>query len=199
MNIHLVRHLTQSVQMLGPLWSQSTFCFETSNGVLVRSRNAKKDYLQQMSWKYCMKFSLRKTTTHEKNISAGGNTKIHIKTEHLHIFTDHGIPQSVYTHITIREKKYKSTMSKKISTIDYFVQFLDETIGAIQYYFTSAHELYAVVELFTVVKCVDHLIEIEASSTYYAKNINEIDQKLIYMNINSKKIVTKIPNRYEKT
>lgn len=60
MNVHLLKHIAESVRYLGPLWHQSTFCFETFNGILVHSRASTKDYLQQLAWKYCMNVTLRK-------------------------------------------------------------------------------------------------------------------------------------------
>lgn len=41
MNLHLCRHVAESVRNLGPLWAQSAFGFETNNGVLVRTNKAK--------------------------------------------------------------------------------------------------------------------------------------------------------------
>lgn len=58
MNLHLLRHIANSVRHLGPLWSQSTFGFETNNGILVHSRQAKNKYLHQLSWKYAMQIGL---------------------------------------------------------------------------------------------------------------------------------------------
>lgn len=42
MNIHLLKHIANSVRNLGPLWAQSAFSFETNNGVIVRANQAKK-------------------------------------------------------------------------------------------------------------------------------------------------------------
>lgn len=46
MNVHLLNHISESVRQSGPLWSQSAFSFESNNGELVRSNNAKLNILR---------------------------------------------------------------------------------------------------------------------------------------------------------
>lgn len=60
MNLHLIRHIANSVLQLGPLWAQPKFTFETNNGVLAKPNHAKKDFLQSLSWKYVMKSKLER-------------------------------------------------------------------------------------------------------------------------------------------
>lgn len=43
MNLHLLRHITRQVENLGPLWSQSAFCFEACNGLVTKSNTSTKD------------------------------------------------------------------------------------------------------------------------------------------------------------
>lgn len=54
MNIHLLKHLADSVRSLGPLWCHSADSFERNNGVLLRKVNGTTDVLQQVSSKYCL-------------------------------------------------------------------------------------------------------------------------------------------------
>lgn len=39
MNIHLLRHMANAVERLGPLWCQSTYAFEAKNGIIMRANN----------------------------------------------------------------------------------------------------------------------------------------------------------------
>lgn len=111
MNVHLLRHISNSVRHVGPLWCQSTFGFETNNGNLVHSRNSKKDILHQITWKYCMKFDMtKKAIDNDSNVTAGGRTKMA------------SFPNGVFAHIAFRGKKFTSKISKNVSTIDFFFE-----------------------------------------------------------------------------
>lgn len=58
MNVHLLKHLAQSVLSLGSLWGHSTFSFERNNGVLLKKANGTTDVLLQISSKYCLSKSM---------------------------------------------------------------------------------------------------------------------------------------------
>lgn len=210
MNVHLLRHLANSVRHLGALWTQSTFGFETNNGVLVHSNQSRDNYLHQLSWKYCTKKEIapRKNAqsgeTNDQTIIWGGMKTMHIDSQDTKVFTDCGfsLPSSIfkiYTHITINGVKYKSERSKVVSTIDYFVRFSNKEIGAVKYYFVSSNSTYAFAEIYKEIGLIDHLIQIEATGANKLINIDKIDYKLIYMKFVNRHIVTRIPNRYEKT
>lgn len=49
MNLHLLQHISESVRHCGPLWSNSAFSFESNNGELIRSNNAKLNILHSMA------------------------------------------------------------------------------------------------------------------------------------------------------
>lgn len=205
MNVHLLRHIANSVRYLGPLWSQSTFGFETSNGVLVHSRTAKRDFLQQISWVYCMNATLDKDIKiNDPFLSLGEKKKISFDTQDLTILNEHGIITTsltfdVYFDISIRGTKFKSTKSKQTSSIDYFVRFLSDKIGAIKYYFSFEQEVYALCEMYTVINLENHLEEVEASNVKKVINVKDIKHKLIYLKIAKHEIISRIPNRFEKT
>lgn len=63
----------------------------------------------------------------------------------------------------------------------------------------SQNEFYASVELYDVIEIVDNFIEIRANGKNTMKNIDQIEYKFIFMEINKREFVTHIPNRYEKT
>lgn len=49
MNVHLLKHLAESVRELGPLWCHSAFPFERNNGILLQLVNGTTDVLQQVA------------------------------------------------------------------------------------------------------------------------------------------------------
>lgn len=60
MVIHLLKHLSDSVRNLEPLWCHSAFAFERNNGCLLKLVNGTTDVLHQMSSKYTLTKSLPK-------------------------------------------------------------------------------------------------------------------------------------------
>lgn len=205
MNIHLLRHIANAVRNLGPLWAQSTFGFETNNGILVHSRTAKREYLQQISWKYCMSMTLDKNAkANDPFLSLGKKKRITFDLQDVSTLNEYGFniidhSFNVYTDVSIRGTKFTSKNSKQTSTIDHFVRFHDEKIGAIKYFFLSEEETYAFTEIYTVKASEDHLHEIENSNESGIYNVKEIAHKLIYMSIVNRQIITSIPNKFEKT
>lgn len=190
MNLHLLRHIANSVRHLGPLWSQSTFGFETNNGILVHSRQAKNKYLHQLSWKYAMQIGLTSPKPRENDIVCTGKIAVPIES---------GEFRTAYTKIKIRGKKFTSKKSKRVSTVDYFIQCNNKTIGAVEYYFDHDHEICAFIEIYGIVTSIDHLMVIETTHRNTIANVEDICFKLVYMKIGNKQVVTKIPNGYEKT
>lgn len=199
MNIHLMRHIAHTVRCLGPLWNQSTFCFETFNGSLVHSRTSTLHWLQQISWNYSMKFTLKNSSeiTHLP-ISLGKTEKIlfeecDVKTLNEFGFIEPGGTFNVYIDLSLYGKRFSSKNSKEVSTIDFFIYFdYHQKIGAIKYFFLSENQTYAMVETYDKIEHEDQFIEIQ-------NDVRQINEKLIYLNINNKEYVTSIPNHYEKT
>lgn len=202
MNLHLVRHMARSVQELGPLWAQSTFAFETSNGTLVHC-------LQQMAWKYSTRKYLERAEEKylgrkSPHILYGRKTTIRIESNDVKIFAASGfhVPNdkfSILYNITFRGIKLTSKKSKIVSTIDYFVESRSNEIGAVSYYFGCADGTFVFLEIYAVKCKTDHLIEIKPTDIRKVINVEEIACKLMYLKIKDKEIVTKIPNHYEKT
>lgn len=65
-NVHLLRHIGQSVRCHGPLWAQSAFGFESNNGILVKT-NSKKHILHSIAWRYTINSTLQRETETKKN------------------------------------------------------------------------------------------------------------------------------------
>lgn len=119
MNIHLLKHIANSVRNLGPLWARSAFSFETNNGVIVRANQAKKDVLLNLAWKYAAKCDLKmESKISENKINLGGKKIIRTESDII----------IAYSSITFRGTKFTSLQSKDISTADYFVQLIPEIL-----------------------------------------------------------------------
>lgn len=204
MNVHLLRHIANSVRYIGPLWSQSTFGFETNNGILVHSRQAKNKYLHQLSWKYSMKLGLDSPHKNESGTLCTGSISIPIGSDEFETFEKCGIHLTsnhcnAYAQIKIHGKKFTSKKSKVVSTVDYFIQCRNKEIGAVKYYFVHNSRIYAFIELYRVVASTDHLMEIKGTEVDTIINVTDLSCKLIYMKIGKTEVVTKIPNTFEKT
>lgn len=204
MNLHLLRHMCNSVRHLGPLWAQSTFGFETNNGVLVRSKKAKRHFLQQIAWKYSMKPTVKqfeKSKTDDPVVLLGAKSVLSV----IDVSIVNGLGfdlqsnEATFSHITVRNVKYTSKKSKVVTTIDYFVQLSNLEIAAIQFYFVSNRHVYALAEIYIIIDSIDHLMQLQSTNIKKIVRIEEIAQKLIYMDIAKREIVTSIPNKFEKT
>lgn len=75
MNFHLVRHFPTAVEHTGPLWAQSAYGFEANNGVVISRTHVKKNLLHQLSWKYCMKQSLKNDNVKSDAFSIGKKSR----------------------------------------------------------------------------------------------------------------------------
>lgn len=53
--------------------------------------------------------------------------------------------------------------------------------------------------MYTVINLENHLEEVEASNVKKVINVKDIKHKLIYLKIAKHEIISRIPNRFEKT
>lgn len=206
MNVHLLRHIANSVRLNGPLWAQSAFGFESNNGVLVKT-SSKKDILHSMAWKYSIESTLNATESINQNLSAikvtgrefisptqneqAALSKIGFKSEKNSL--------EIYKCIEVNGKKFTSLKSKKIATSDYFVQTKQNGIAAIKFFFPIQQVIHVMIEEFNVISTSSHFTEIVSNEICIAIPFKDIDNKLLYMNVLKKNIVAPLPNNYEKT
>lgn len=101
--------------------------------------------------------------------------------------------------MTYKKTEFTSLKSKTVSTIDYFVQYKDGTMGAVAFYFMSNEIAYAYIHFCEVIKRLDHLVEVKFSEAHGMFNISEFDDKLIYVKIGNREILSRRPNKNEKT
>lgn len=203
MNIHLLRHLADAVTYSGPLWTQSMFAFEQSNGELLKSVNGQRHALQQIVKKYILRQSL--ITKREQNCDVNSRYRkkgLAPTAEEATALRNSGITindQTIFcTAVDIKGEKFTSTKFVATSSMDYFVAFSNTNIGKIKYYVEHNNEVYAVTENFVVTRKKFHLMEVASEQQVSVINIDKIEEKLIYVEIGNKKIVSRVPNRFEK-
>lgn len=204
MNIHLLRHLADSVLHSGPLWSQSMFAFERSNGELVKSVNGCSHVLHQITEKYILRNTIKPEEKTSDNLTLR-NRKNDLcpSVKERVLLSKYGIIQddeiTFWASVEIKCGKFTSIIYKKTKSIDYFAVFANNQMGIINYYVKCNELIYALVEIYIAVENKNHLIEVISKESISLFLVEDIREKLIYMEIGSKKIVCRIPNRFEKT
>lgn len=203
MNIHLLRHLADAVMNSGPLWSHSMFAFEQSNGELVKSVKAYTKVLHQISEKYSMRCCLRSEKEPINNLILSNAVKVNPSQTEKKLFekycirSDKGL--TFHKSIKIRGEMYTSLIYRKTKRIDYFSAFSSKEIGSIRYFIKYNESYYALAELFDIFKENYHMQVVVPKQSIKLFKIAEIEEKLIYMEIGSRKIVCNVPNKFEKT
>lgn len=204
-NLHLLRHIANSVRYHGPLWAQSAFGFESNNGLLVETKS-KKHILHSIAWKYTMRshLNLMNKTDKKSNIKVQGKQKISISSSEISVLSDfESLIESgqlnIYKSVNINDEKFSSINSREVSTVDYVVKTKYNTIGLVKYFFEYEQTLYAMIDLLNIIEELDQFKLVDVSGKFQAIPFSKIEYKLLYMKIGKKNIVTEIPNNYEKT
>lgn len=120
MNLHLLRHIPNAVQNLGPFWSQSLFGFEAKNGDLVKFVKSKTNVLQQITSKYILSHTLSMVEngkSKKKSIELQYENKFSKLTPNeKKMFSEHGINDRSYRiwqRLVMNGRTYTSTTIKK--------------------------------------------------------------------------------------
>lgn len=154
MNIHLLRHMVGAVRNIGPLWTQSAFCFESYNGVLKNSISGNTDVLLQASTKYILRKTLfNKDVSNETRTTGlmGRPEKIYIDAEDILALQERSMilkPNATYLYVYKRYEQEGTVYTSKLyirpkNTIDYFVLSLDGSFGVVKYFFECNNIPYA--------------------------------------------------------
>lgn len=207
MNLHLLRHLPETVKHLGPLWAVSSYGFESNNGIVVKSNTSTNDMTYQLVWKYIMKHTVKIANESEnmREISLGSKKTLKLNTAESQVFVEKGVviesPNylTIYTDFVLRGVHYKSQKSKETKKIDHFVALKNGILASVYYYTILDLTLYAVIEKYEIVDTYDHFIEVNRT---FSKNIIkaiEISKKLIFLKYGMREFVTEFPNKFEKT
>lgn len=129
MNLHLLRHIPESVRNSGPLWSNSAFSFESNNGELIRSNKAKINILHTMAWKYALKPTIDEcidVVNIDENIQLkeecfikfSPSEKLTLESSNFRNLNE----ISTYKILKIRSVKFSSLAAKELQTADFFVE-----------------------------------------------------------------------------
>lgn len=203
-NLHLLKHLANLVRKLGPLWAQSAYGFEATNGTVTKSNTSTYNILHQLAWKYTMRKTIEAEKEENCRFKIGGKKVIRITETEINMFNQAGLMQqahilTIYKNIILNGVKFTSKHLKEISSVDYFVKLKNESIAAIHYYVHFDFVLYFVAEEYETVDTVDHFVQIRSTNLKKVIRVKEITQKLLYLKFGPREFITSIPNRFEKT
>lgn len=209
-NVHLLKHLADSVRELGPLWCHSAFAFERNNGVLLKKVNGTTDVLLQISSKYCLSKSVINQRIGEESVHSNDGEKVllgrsvMVTEESLIVFNIESLREvnlSLHVHKRIKLKNviYTSMLYKlpKKST-DYFVGLDNGMIGKAKFYFESNNKTFVVIEEFEIIEEIDHFSRVQPVSRNIMAQVHEIQKKYMFLNVGIKQFITLAPNPYEK-
>lgn len=206
MVVHLLKHLSDTVRNLGPLWCNSTFPFERNNGILLKLVNGTTDVLHQMSSKYNLSKSLpRQFKKADDTVFLGKCVTI---TEEilnvqcvvsLEIFDFSNVPLNAFKRIKLNNVIYTSLLyTRPKRTINYFIGLRDgTTIGMARLYFQHENKSYVLIEEFMVIENINHISKVCKTDKKILAPIEHINKKFIFMEVGLNKFITLPPNPYE--
>lgn len=206
MNVHLLKHLVQSVRKLGPLWSHSAFPFERNNGCLLKLVNGTTDVLHQISTKYALTKTLSKIpyTDDKTKIFLGVNVQLVVEEsrvfnfESLEILDLSNVELLVFKRIRFRNCMYTSLLyTRPKRSIDYFIGLVNGTIGAAKYYFDWNGKAFVMLSEYRVIEKIYHISKVKEIGRVVMANILEIEKKFIFMTVGLNDFVVCPPNPYE--
>lgn len=207
MVIHLLKHLSDSVRNLGPLWCHSTFPAERNNGNILKLVKGTTDVLHQVTSKYCLLKSLPKKigVTTDQTILLGKSIDIMEKSlnvlriDNLENLNLSNVSLSVHKRIKLNKIIYTSMLyTRPKKSVDYFIGLNDETtIGKAKFYFDYKSKIYVVIEEFEVIDTIYHIAKVRKTTKIIMAPIENIDKKYIFMNVGINQYIVSPPNPYE--
>lgn len=212
-NVHLLKHLANSVRKQGPLWCHSAFAFERNNGVLLKKVNGTTDVLQQISSKYCLSKSIINRGIGKYGVQSNEvemvllGRSVMVTEKSLIVFNIESLREvnlsnkALHVHKRIKFKNviYTSTLyTLPKKSIDYFIGLNNGIIGKANFYFKSNDKTFVVIEEFEVIEEVDHFLRVQPVSRNIMAQVHEIQGKYIFLKVGIKQFITSDPNPYEK-
>ena len=220
-NIHLLSHLTQSVQHCGPLWSNSNFCYESMNGRLVRYINGPTDVIKQIASKYALHVEFRNELHDEKfcqsirknyidvgscrliqklkqnNYSLPDNvTKIASfdETDDFHLFKKLFMDQTTFCI---------ENLQKRCKSIDSFVMLRDQSYGFIKSIIKVEQNVLILIEnRFAPAnrQIYSNLTILKRKRPHhFLYKAEDIQEKLVFVKSHRRTVCVKFPNTVEMT
>lgn len=213
MNVHLLKHLADSVRELGPAWCHSAFPFERNNGVLLKKVNGTTDVLLQISSKYCLSKSVINHQIGKHGAKSNDSGKVllgrsvKVTEKSLNVFNIESLKgvnlsnMALYVHKRIKLDNviYTSTLyTLPKKSIDYFIGLENGMIGKAKFYLESNDQTFVVIEEFDIIEQIDHFSRVQPVSRNIMAQVDKIQQKYIFLKVGIKQFITSAPNPYEK-
>lgn len=206
MVIHLIKHMAESVRKLGPLWAHSAFPFERNNGQLLRWVNGTSDVVHQISSKYVLSKTISGRKPESKNrVLLGREREVRETASHvfsvssLEILNFSNINLFVHLRIRLKNVVYTSVMyTRPKRSIDYFIGLDTGCIGTAKYYFEANGRIYVMINEFTVVDNIYHILKVKPTNRLIVASVDEICKKYLYMKVGLSSFIVTPPNSYEK-
>lgn len=209
LNIHSLLHIPSSVTYLGPLWATSMFSFESSNAIFGQYVKGNTDVISQIVTKYAIDKASKKDLQVRKNdkdfplldvkkiVKLGTEDVRTLRANRLYFEQKNG-KTLIYCTFQRNGQSFASiSYNRPKKTIDYFVKLKNNLIGKIKFYIEHEKKYYFVMEEFSFVENVYHIAEIKPKQIDSIHLVDQIDEKLIYLNYGDQHFVTKRPNQFE--
>lgn len=186
MNIHYLIHLIECVEKNGPLWAYSMFSFESLNGTLKNYASKSSNVINQIVEKVALqstrpeKSEMSCRLENELNMRVSQNERDMIK--NIIKKSDDCKFYATFHQGSLMYTSRSYTKAKK--TIDYFISFVDNKLGKIEYFFECSNQKYAVISEYVIEKKVDQFIEVTPKtgiSKTIIRSVDEIIEKYRYL------------------
>lgn len=194
MNLHLLRHLADTVRNSAPLWAQSMFAFEQSNGDLVRSVTSKSHVVSEITDHYILRHSLKmkiKDSSHKLDLCRKFKS-FSPSSKDIELLRQHDIKferSTFWKSIKLNGDPYTSKAYKAtVKSIDYCIQFDKNQIGNVIYYVYFNGVVYAITNMLNVIEKKHHFQLLESTNSFIVHRVDKISEKLIFMELGGKQI-----------
>lgn len=209
MNVHLLIHMCNAVRNLGPLWAQSTFAFESNNGVIARNITTKTNVLHQMAKKYVLRRDIpaaKKINEVAGVLVQGGVKKIKPYDDEKNVLSKYGILCDmipIYERIQVRGTSYSCIRYKKTKSADYFIMYRSGQMGIVRFFIKHKKNVFVLIDEHEIItRLNNHVFEMRSSNRLTLESWKNIDCKMIFMTTNNaigiqKYFCASIPNYLE--
>lgn len=194
-NVHILRHYTDSVLNSGQLWCNSLFSFESNMGYIKSLFCSNVDVVQQIAYNYCIQRTIEFNDKKEKSISLKLTQVLRpkkrvIANELCQILHASGLRLSpmdemyaVSYEMSWKSELLKSVSSSSTRSADYFIELQDGTLGAIECFIHYNGIDYVLLRQYELVKSNFHLKQVQQNriDKYLVAKCEVIKRKLIYL------------------
>lgn len=201
MNVHMLRHISSITLQSGPMWCHSMFGFEKNIGVLTASVTNSTDIVETIAFNYCLSLNKNKAADVHTSMLKQKDAMV-LETEKTALIefgiTPNEEDKFVLSHsIRMKNQNFKSVNSPITKSIDYCIQMCSGEIGCAIWYIQFEGKIHVLLEEYTIIEHVQHLMKIEKTGRLKVHLCEQIDCKLLFMTFGCFTIAAKEPNFYE--